>query len=155
MSTLAEAARNDDAVKIERLEGEMLALPQVECPVDHFFASGVYVRQMTAPAGTLIVGHEHKTEHVCILLKGSMTIATPEGVRTVSAPLTFIAPPGRKVAVVLEDIVFQNIHATEERDLDKIEAQIITKSETWNDAQALVERLRVHELSDRGESWVG
>jgi hypothetical protein len=152
MSTLAEAARNDDAVKIERLEGEMLALPQVECPVDHFFASGVYVRQMTAPAGTLIVGHEHKTEHVCILLKGSMTIATPEGVRTVSAPLTFIAPPGRKVAVVLEDIVFQNIHATEERDLDKIEAQIITKSETWNDAQALVERLRVHELSDRGES---
>lgn len=152
MSTLAEAVRNDDAVKIERLEGAMLALPQVECPVDHFFASGVYVRQMTAPAGTLIVGHEHKTEHVCILLKGSMTIATPEGVRTVSAPLTFIAPPGRKVAVVLEDIVFQNIHATEERDLDKIEAQIITKSETWNDAQALVERLRVHELSDRGES---
>lgn len=152
MSTLAEAVRNDDAVKIERLEGAMLALPQVECPVDHFFASGVYVRQMTAPAGTLIVGHEHKTEHVCILLKGSMTIATPEGVRTVSAPLTFIAPPGRKVAVVLEDIVFQNIHATEERDLDKIEAQIITKSETWNDAQALLERLRVHELSDRGES---
>lgn len=152
MSTLAEAVRNDDAVKIERLEGAMLALPQVECPVDHFFASGVYVRQMTAPAGTLIVGHEHKTEHVCILLKGSMTIATPEGVKTVSAPLTFIAPPGRKVAVVLEDIVFQNIHATEERDLDKIEAQIITKSETWNDAQALVERLRVHELSDRGES---
>jgi hypothetical protein len=152
MTTLAEAVRNDDAVKIERLEGAMLALPQVECPVDHFFASGVYVRQMTAPAGTLIVGHEHKTEHVCILLKGSMTIATPEGVRTVSAPLTFIAPPGRKVAVVLEDIVFQNVHATEERDLDKIEAQIITKSETWNDAQALLERLRVHELSDRGES---
>lgn len=152
MSTLAEAARNDDAVKIERLEGAMLALPQVECPVDHFFASGVYVRQMTAPAGTLIVGHEHKTEHVCILLKGSMTIATTEGVRTVSAPLTFIAPPGRKVAVVLEDIVFQNIHATEERDLDKIEAQIITKSETWNDAHALVERLRAYELSDRGES---
>ena len=155
MTTLAEAVRNDDAVKIERLEGAMLALPQVECPVDHFFASGVYVRQMTAPAGTLIVGHEHKTEHVCILLKGSMTIATPEGVRTVSAPLTFIAPPGRKVAVVLEDIVFQNIHATEERDLDKIEAQIITKSETWNDAQALVERLRDHELSDRSAPWVG
>jgi hypothetical protein len=155
MSTLAEAVRNDDAVKIERLEGAMLALPQVECPVDHFFASGVYVRQMTAPAGTLIVGHEHKTEHVCILLKGSMTIATPEGVRTVSAPLTFIAPPGRKVAVVLEDIVFQNIHATEERDLDKIEAQIITKSETWNDAHALVERLRDHELSDRSAPWVG
>ena len=150
MTTLAEAVRDEDAEKIERLEGAMLQHEQVECPVDHFFASGVYVRQMTAPAGTLIVGHEHKTEHVCVLLKGSMTIATPDGVTRVSAPLTFIAKPGRKVALVHEDIVFQNIHATEERDLDKIEAQVITKSETWNETQALVERLRAHELSGRG-----
>ena len=150
MSTLAEASREDDALKIERLEGAMLALPQVDCPIDHFFASGVYVRQMTAPAGTLIVGHEHKTEHVCILLKGSMTIATPEGVKTVSAPLTFIATPGRKVAIVLEDIVFQNIHATNETDLDKIEAQLVVKSDAYNETHALLERLRVHELSDRG-----
>ena len=150
MSTLAEASREDDALKIERLEGAMLALPQVDCPIDHFFASGVYVRQMTAPAGTLIVGHEHKTEHVCILLKGSMTIATSEGVKTVSAPLTFIATPGRKVAIVLEDIVFQNIHATNETDLDKIEAQLVVKSDAYNETHALLERLRVHELSDRG-----
>ena len=155
MNTLAETRANDDAEKIERLEGAMLALPQVDCPIDHFFASGVYVRQMTAPAGTLIVGHEHKTEHVCILLKGSMTIATPEGVKTVSAPLTFIAPPGRKVALVLEDIVFQNVHATEERDLDKIEAQLVIKSDAYNETHALLERLRVHELSDRSAPWVG
>ena len=36
--TLAEARANDDAEKIERLEGAMLELPQVECPVEHFFA---------------------------------------------------------------------------------------------------------------------
>lgn len=150
MSTLAQAARDDDAEKIERLEGAMLALPQVDCPIDHFFASGVYVRQMSAPAGTLIVGHEHRFEHVCILLKGSMTVATPEGVKTVSAPLTFIAPPGRKVALVLEDIVFHNVHATDERDLDKIEEQIVIKSDIHNETHALLERLRVHELSDRG-----
>lgn len=151
MTTLAEAVRDDDAVKIERLEASMLALPQVECPVDHFFASGVYVRQMTAPAGTLIVGHEHRTEHVCILLKGSMMVATADGVTTVSAPLTFIAKPGRKVAIVLEDIVFQNVHATEEHDLEKIEAQVIVKSDAWTERQEnakLAERLRAHVLSD-------
>lgn len=150
MNTLAEASREDDALKIERLEEAMLALPQVDCPIDHFFASGVYVRQMTAPAGALLVGHAHKTEHVCVLLKGSMTIATPQGVTTVRAPLTFIASPGRKVALVLEDIIFQNIHATEERDLDKLEELLIEKSDAWGESHALLERLRVHELSDRG-----
>lgn len=151
MTTLAEASREDDALKIEQLEGAMLALPQVDCPLDHFFASGVYVRQMTAPAGALFVGHAHKTEHVCILLKGSMTIATPDGIKTISAPMTFIAPPGRKVVLVLEDIVFQNIHATEERDIGKIEELLIKKSDAWSEAHALLERLRVHELSGRSK----
>lgn len=151
MMTLAEASREADALKIEQLEGAMLALPQVDCPIDHFFASGVYVRQMTASAGTLIVGHAHKTEHVCILLKGSMTIATPNGVATVRAPLTFIAPPGRKVALVLEDIIFQNVHATEERDIEKIEELLVEKSDAWGESHALLERLRVHELSGRSK----
>lgn len=149
MTTLAEASREDDALKIERLEEAMLALPQVDLPLDHFFASGVYVRQMTAPAGALIVGHQHKTEHVCILLEGSMTIATPDGIKTISAPMTFIAPPGRKVLLVIEDIVFQNIHATEERDLDKLEELLVEKSDAWSESQTMLERLRVHELSDR------
>lgn len=150
MTTLAEASREDDALKIKRLEEAMLALPQADLPLDHFFASGVYVRQMTAPAGALLVGHAHKTEHVCILLKGSMTIATPDGIKTISAPMTFIAPPGRKVALVLEDIVFQNIHATEERDLDKLEELLVEKSDAWSESQTMLERLRVLELSDRG-----
>jgi hypothetical protein len=151
--TLAEVRANDDAEKIERLEGAMLELPQVDCPVEHFFAPGLYIRQITIPAGALVVGHEHKTEHVNIMLKGRVTIATAEGVATLVAPVTFIAPPGRKVALAHEETVWQNVHATEERDLAKIEETFIRKSETWqahNETAALVDRLREHALSGKG-----
>jgi hypothetical protein len=152
MTTLAEAAKAEDAEKIERLEGAMLQHEQVECPLDHFFAPGVYVRQMTVPAGVLLVGHEHRFEHVCILLKGKMTIATPNGVETISAPLTFVAQPGRKVAYTHEECVWQNIHATEERDLDKIEEQFVIKSDTWcahQENSALAAKMQAHILSDK------
>jgi hypothetical protein len=151
--TLAEARANDDAQKIEQLEGAALNLPQVDCSEEHFFAPGLYIRQITIPAGVLVVGHEHKTEHVNIMLKGRVTIATAEGVATLVAPITFIAPPGRKVAIAHEETVWQNVHATEERDLAKIEDAFIRKSETWqahNEAAALVDKLREHALSDRG-----
>jgi len=153
MTTLAEAVRDDEAAKIERLEGAMLQHEQVECPLDHFFAQGVYVRQITVPADVLLVGHEHRFEHVCILLKGRMTIATPGGVETISAPLTFVAKPGRKVFYTHEECVWQNIHATEERDLDKIEEQLVIKSETWlahQENAALAAKVQEHILSDRG-----
>jgi len=151
--TLAEARANDDAEKIERLEGAMLELPQVDCHEEHFFAPGLYIRQITIPAGVLVVGHEHKTEHVNIMLKGRVTVATAEGVATLVAPMTFIAPAGRKVAIAHEETVWQNVHATEERDLAKIEEAFIRKSDTWqahNDAAALVDRLREHALSGKG-----
>ncbi len=151
--TLAEARAADDAEKIERLEGAMLDLPQVDCHEEHFFAPGLYIRQITIPAGVLVVGHEHKTEHVNIMLKGRATIATAEGVATLTAPMTFIAPAGRKVAIAHEETVWQNVHATEERDIAKIEEAFIRKSDTWqahNDAAALVDRLREHALSGKG-----
>jgi hypothetical protein len=39
--TLAEARANDDAQKIEQLEGAALNLPQVDCSEEHFFAPGL------------------------------------------------------------------------------------------------------------------
>lgn len=152
MTTLAEAVRDDDAVKIERLEGAMLQHEQVECPLDHFFAPGVYVRQITVPGDVLLVGHEHRFEHVCVLLKGSITLATPDGVETLRAPLTWVAKPGRKVFFTHEETVMQNVHATNERDLERVEDELVIKSETWKAHQedaALAAKVQEHLLSGR------
>lgn len=160
MTTLAETRRDDDRERIEALEGAMLEHARehgtVECPLDHFFADGVYVRQMTAPGDTLIVGHEHRFNHVCVLLKGRITLATPDGVTVLAAPLTWVAKPGRKVFYTHEETVLQNIFANagDERDIEKLEDVLVVKSETWHAHQenaALVERVRHHHLSGRSE----
>lgn len=156
MTTLAEVKKEDDLARIEALEGAMLECPQVSVPLDHFFAHGVYIRQGVIPPNVFIVGHEHRFEHVCVLLKGSITLATPDGVETLCAPLTWVAKPGRKVFFTHEETVMQNVHATNERDLDRIEDELVIKSDTWreNEAraanEALAAKVREHLLSGRG-----
>lgn len=119
---------------IEALEAEMLALPQVECPITNHFGPGIYIREMFAPADTVIIGHKHKGPCMNVLVKGSMRIIGPDGVPDViKAPMIFNTGPGRKVAYTLEDVVFQNIWATEETDLNKLESLLIEKSEAWLD----------------------
>ena len=120
------------ADRINDLERCMLDTPQAECPVVHHFGPGLYIREMTAAAGTLIIGHAHKGEHMNILLKGKVRILNELGVPEVlEAPAVFIAKPGRKIALVLEDMVWQNIYATTETDLDKIDELFIDKSQAW------------------------
>ena len=63
---------------------------QIDVPVQHHFAPGVYMRQMDAAAGTLVVSKMHRTEHMNILLKGSLTVATEDGIQLMTAPFTAV-----------------------------------------------------------------
>ena len=67
----------------------------IEVPVVHHFAPGVYMRQMDASAGTLVVSKMHRTEHMNILLKGSLTVATENGIELLKAPCVLKSMPGR------------------------------------------------------------
>ena len=119
---------------MEDLESAMLERPQVECPIAHHFMPGIYVREMFVPAGSLILGHEHKHHHGCLLLKGTIRQFTVDGepVKELSAPLIFTAPPGRKLGFAVTDVIFCNLFATEETDPAKIEEQVVIKSGTWS-----------------------
>ena len=44
--------------------------------------------------------------------------------------MTFVAPKGRKVAYIVETVVFQNIFSTNETDLDKLENMIVDNSDS-------------------------
>ena len=127
----------DRAHRVADLEAHALTLPQVDCPVTNYFGPGIYVREITAPADTVIIGHHHKGPCMNVLVKGSMRIIGPDGVPSViTAPLMFNTGPGRKVAYVIDDVVFQNIWATDETDLDKLESLLIEKSAAWLDHDA-------------------
>lgn len=112
--------------KLETILPELRALPQLDCKEKHYFGPGLYVREVTMPAGAIIVGKPHKTEHLCVMLQGHMRVKNENGeVVELKAPATFVGKPGRKVAYIIETVVFQNIFATEETDIEKLEHMFI------------------------------
>lgn len=113
--------------RVEHLEGLVQQVPQVECPVRHHFAPGVYVREMTIPAGAVATGAVHKTEHLSMVV-GHCWLTTDDGVIEVRGLHTFVSKPGAKRALhAVADTVMTTIHPTEETDLSKL-VQLLTHS---------------------------
>lgn len=115
------------------IEARMLEAPQVECPVVHHFGPGVYIREVTMPAGAFVLGHRHKFLHTNILIQGKLKFMCEDGVvREFSAPMVMQGKPGRKLAYILEDTIWQNVYATDETDVEKLEEMLLDKSEAWH-----------------------
>lgn len=102
---------------------------QIDCPVTHHIAPGSYAREMNIPAGVLIVGKIHRHAHINVISKGRVHVVTEAGAETLDAPVTFVSEQGTKRVVLAEtDTVWTTVHATDETDLDKIEAFVIAES---------------------------
>jgi len=132
--------------RIMRVEAVMRVMPQVEFVTNHYFADGMYCRELTQPAGTLVVGKVHKREHFYIVTKGSVQVAMDEGVKIFTAPTVIVSKPGTKRAILaLEDAVYVTVHRTNKKNLDKIEKELIEP-----DPKALFDsanRLKIKELT--------
>ena len=123
-----------DAVELLGKYGQ--GLPQVSCNVIHMFAPGIYIRQVHMPAGSLIVGHRHKTTHLNILLQGRLTLIQDDGSSVMlRAPVIAIAPPGRKTAFIHEDSMWLNLHATDETDVEELEREYLDVHESFIEMQ--------------------
>lgn len=100
-----------------------------DCPVTHRFSDGLYLREILMPKGTRIIGKIHATEHFNVILTGSCTVITAEGIEEFKAPHTFISKAGvQKVVVVHEDCQWQTLHVTDKTDLKEIEDDVIAES---------------------------
>jgi len=105
--------------KVDRLESALMDLPQVDCPVRHYFAPGIYAREMTIPAGTVVTGAVHKTDNLIVVSMGRLQIVTPDGTREVSAGDTILCKAGMKNAVcALEDSRWTNFLANPDNETD-------------------------------------
>lgn len=123
MSDLA-LLEGDFPITAEFLTPVLLDMPQAHTPVYHRFGPGIYIRELHAAAGTLIIGHIQKQDHSNLLLKGKvLMINEDQTTYELEAPAFIVGKANsRKVAHVIEDMVWQNIYATEETDIDKLEA---------------------------------
>ena len=119
-----------DREKVIALESVMLRQPQVEIATRHIFSPGVYAREITIPAGVLLTGKIHKYAQLNIVSKGDISVLTEHGVKRVKAPFTVVSPPGTKrIAYAHEETVWTTILATDETDIEKIEAHFIAETE--------------------------
>jgi hypothetical protein len=125
MNMVASSAAVSPEV-LDNFVANVVALPQVKFDVNHYFGPDIYIREIVIPAGHVIVGKTHKTEHLCSLVEGKMIVVGGDGVRKeISAPAVFMSGKGRKMAYAIETVRFQNIFSTSETDVDKLEAMLV------------------------------
>ena len=114
--------------KVKALEEILLDVPQVDCPVRHHFAPGMYAREITIPKGTVLTGAVHKTQNLAVLSQGKLQLVTNDGTTIISAPHILTVMPGMKnAAYALEDSVWTNFFPTEETDIDVL-VELLTES---------------------------
>lgn len=132
MSAIAEFVNATTRESIERLQGELAKLPQAELATRHYFADGMYCRELFRPAGCTIVGKVHKREHFYIVLTGEVTVTgMGTGPERIVAPRIIVSRPGVKRAVYAHtDSICMTVHRTDSRDLEEIEKELIEEDET-------------------------
>jgi len=128
--------------EINRLQGEMMKLPQAELKTEHYFANGMYARKVWRPAGCLIVGKVHKHEHFFMLMEGALIVWTDQGMKEIQSGTILTSKPGTKrVTLALKDSIGLTVHRTELKDLDEIEAEIIESEPALFDARNALKEL--------------
>jgi hypothetical protein len=131
------ANTNPSLADIEALEARLLGMAGIngeaeECPLEHRFAPGVYLRTITMREGLFVVGHEHRTEHLHIVHSGRARVFMDGKWVLVQAPGVFVSRPGvRKILVIEKEMVYSTIHPTTETDLEKLEAEMVIKSPSY------------------------
>jgi hypothetical protein len=117
--------------QIEHLQSAMLELPQVELPTRHYFADGMYLREVERAAGTLIVGKVHRREHFYIVTRGCIIVWTETGMRHIKAGEIIVSKPGTKRATLAEtDSTAITVHRVgarlcDEKHLERIETKLV------------------------------
>jgi len=117
--------------KIDRLQAEMVKMPQAELVTEHHFSPGMYMRKVFRPAGTVIVGKVHKEPHFFLCAMGEIVAWTENGMVTLRAGDVVESKPGTKrVTMAVTDSIGITIHRTDKTDLDEIEVELIEPDTT-------------------------
>lgn len=132
MNALTAPARDFSLKEIESLEAKLLDLPQVNVPLTHIFAPHVYWREVCMPAGSFIIGHLHKTEHLNVILTGKVKVLMEGKLHTIEAPLVVKSGPNvRKILYIDETCRWATIHPTDTTDLEELAEELIIKSDSY------------------------
>ena len=124
--TATMSAMSGDMIeKLFVIEAALKQMPQVEVPLRHCFGNKVYVREMTAPKGSIIIGKMHKFKQVNIVVKGDISVLTEDGWKRLKSGDMFESPAGiKRAGFTHEDTVWTTICGTEETEVEKAEDEL-------------------------------
>ena len=98
----------------------------VDLGVVHYFSDGVYSKEMHIPKGHIAGKHVHNYSHLSILAKGEVIVRVGNVAAHYIAPACIHIEAGKHHSIEsLEDTVWYCIHATEETDVNKVDAVLI------------------------------
>ena len=124
MSNLAELGTMPEILRIEQ---EILKMPQVTLPVEHYQIDGVYARSMFIPAGTLLTGKIHNFESIAILAKGRIRITNGTESYIISEGHIMVDKPGvKRLGYAETDVIFITVHRTDNTEIEAIEKELVS-----------------------------
>ena len=130
MNSIIENLQIPSKEQIDRLQSEMVKLPQMELETEHYFSGGMYCRKLIRPAGTLIVGKVHLKDHFFLCAKGEIIAWSEGGMKHLYAGDIICSKPGTKrVTLAVTDAIGITFHKTNKTNLDKIEKELIEPDE--------------------------
>jgi hypothetical protein len=122
----AVAKQSDIRQRVERLQFEVAKLPQYEPQTKHTFHGGMYCREVWRPAGVLVIGKVHKKEHFYVIMYGTVSITTDDGVQNITGPCVLNSMPGTKRAVYAEtDALCVTFHRTDSTTVEDAETELV------------------------------
>lgn len=130
------------------------SMPQIECPLEHTFEDGNYIRTIAIPKGTLFVGRIHRLGHGVELLTGSVIHVREHCRRLVHAPFSMRTAPGDQVcALALTDITARTVHpAGGCTDIDELERLFFETTQALCESGEQVDQKLKRRLYERSGS---
>jgi quercetin dioxygenase-like cupin family protein len=94
--------------------------------INHHFGAGVYAKETRIPAGSILIQHKHKYDHLSVLASGSVELIVDDVKSIVHAPACLTIQANKHHGVKsLTDVVWYCIHATECTEIDEIDDVLI------------------------------
>lgn len=127
-TSLPPPSRDD----ILRLQDAVIQVREEPPEPTHFFAPGMYLRELTIPAGMIVVGKTHRHAHFFFVLKGKALVVSEFGRDVVEAGFIKVSQAGdKRVFLTIEETKIATVHVNKDdtNDLDIIEAEHIIPEE--------------------------
>ena len=129
---------------ITALENEWYKLPQLDVPVIHRYAGGIYIREIVIPKGTFLTGRIYKDDHIDTMISGDITVSTDDGMRRFNGYNSFASKKGKKrAAYAHEETIWTTVHncpqMKDEEYIDYLTVQTFEALDNYDYEQTLLE----------------